>query len=163
MASATPNIQYIRDEVRRRRKELKLHPRTVVGRTIRYMYEQGCGEAEIRIVSENWLKRLELGRPASTTANILDALFRALEYTNRERVEWLSRARYSPIVSNVSTTNSVADVINHVMYLVHENPLAAGLIASAIADGRADTLTDDERLEIVAKSLNLVLEHLRRR
>lgn len=156
------SIQCIRDEVRRRRKEHKLDYRTVVARTVHYLYQQGCDETEITIVSEEWLKRLEIGRPANTTPNILDALFRALEYTDHERVNWLLRASYSPLGDSTSADNRVAEVINYVTYLLYKHPLAAALIASATADAEADNLTEDEMLEIVAKSLDLVLQHRRR-
>lgn len=162
MASTSPNIPCIRDEVRRRRKELKLAYRTVVARIVHYLYQQECDEAEITIVSEDWLKRLEIGRPASMSANILNALLRALEYSDRERVGWLLRAGYSPIASDTATHTDVADVINYVSYLLQRHPRAAELIASALADGQAANRTDDELLEIVANSLGLVLQ-LRRR
>lgn len=162
MASTSPNLPCLRDEVRRRRKELKLAYRTVVARIVYSLYQQECDEVEITLVSEDWLKRLEIGRPASLSATILNALLYALEYSDRERVSWLLRAGYSQLASDTAAHTDVADVINYVSYLLHRHPRAAALIASAIADGQAADLTDDELLDIVANSLNLVLQ-LRRR
>lgn len=157
MSSIILDMQCVREEIRRRRKELKLDYRVVVARIIRHLYQIECDESEITTVSEDWLKRLEIGRPASMTANILDGLLRALEYSDRERVEWLLRAHYSPIASG-----DVEKAINYVAYLLNRNPIAVGLIASATADGQGDRLTDNELLEIIAKSLTLVLQDRRR-
>lgn len=143
--------------VKELREIRKMSRRRLIARTAG---EFDPDDSEIETISEDWLKRLELERPARLTPAILEALCRALLCSPRERADLFLLAGFNILVSGDSTPGVAAQMINYVSARIYAD--AEEIIIDGINDRHLADLKEQEMFEIVATALELVIQRGRR-
>lgn len=162
MPSTASNVDIIRNEIRRQRTWRKQPPRKVVAKVHRILNQQGCDVEEVSGITVDWLKRLEIGRSARITPEILNALLQALDFSPYQRCRLMTLAGYSPLPMVDPTLASVAEGLNYVAYILLKHPLAAQVMAAGFQELERRNATDDEWIEIVASGIKLIRDYHRR-
>jgi len=108
-------------------------------------------------IGEAWLSRLEAGRIVKVPRDIVEALCHALRCSSAERVRVLLLADRN-VLANAEAA-AVAEVLNYVMDRLYQD--TSQILNGMIGQRGVDKLNEQEKFELVATALELVIHKQR--
>lgn len=112
-------------------------------------------------VTEAWLKRLESGKVAKIPWEILNALCSALACSLREHSRIMLLANMNVLDEGAETITPALELLNFGVRSMKEE--ASNILVDLLQDTQADTLDDEELLELTYTAMEMVLQRRKRR